>query len=239
MFCKNCGSEIKNGAKFCDKCGNQIDMDSPVPSTPVTTDVQAAKKRFTFKIPSKGRSTIFKTIKAFRGAYKADFSVEDNRLLVTETDNYGETVYSVPYYLIKRFEIKETISALLLFAYIFCGICGLALLVAGTEVFTGILVLALICAFMYFLGLKKITFFLLLDDDRKVKIRLMKISKKQNDEKSNFINLLNLKIKNAVNNGDVFETAGTALTVGDIRNKVSTEEKKALVESIKNGTGVK
>lgn len=235
MFCKNCGNEIKEGVKFCSKCGNQIDMDSPVQATPVSTDVQTSpKKRFSFKIFAKGRSTIFNTIKAFRGAYKADFSVEDNRLLVTETDNYGETVYSVPYYLIKRFEIKETISALLLFAYIFGGICGLSLLVTGTEVFTGILVLALICAFIYFYGFKKITFYLLLDDDRKVKIRLMKISKKQNEEKRDFINLVNQKITNSVNNGDVFETVGTALTVGDIRNKVNVEEKKKLVESIKN-----
>lgn len=235
MFCKNCGNEIKDGAKFCGKCGNQIDMDSPVQATPVSTDVQTSpKKRFSFKIFAKGRSTIFKTIKTFRGAYTADFVVEDNRLLVTETDNYGETVYSIPYYLIKKFEIKETISALFLFAYIFCGICGLSLLVTGTEVFIGILVLALICAFIYFYGFKKITFSLLLDDDRKVKIRLMKISKKQNEEKSDFINLVNQKITNSVNNGDVFETVGTALTVGDIRNKVNVEEKKKLVESIKN-----
>lgn len=234
MFCKNCGNEIKDGVKFCSACGKQTDTDSPVQATPDSTDVQAAKKRFTFKIFSKGRSTIFKTIKTFRGAYTADFAVEDNRLLVTETDNYGETVYSVPYYLIKKFEIKETISALFLFTYIFCGICGLALLVSGTEAFIGILVLALICAFIYLFGFKKITFSLLLDDNRKVKIRLMKISKKQNDEKNDFINLVNLKINNAVNNGDVFETETTALTVGDIRNKVSAEEKKAVVESIKN-----
>lgn len=24
MFCKNCGSEIKNGGKFCPKCGTQV-----------------------------------------------------------------------------------------------------------------------------------------------------------------------------------------------------------------------
>ncbi|MDD6270191.1 MAG: zinc ribbon domain-containing protein [Oscillospiraceae bacterium] len=233
MFCKNCGNEMKDGVKFCGRCGNIIDIDSPVPSMPVTTNAQVNKKIFSFKILPKGRSTIFKTIKAFRGAYKADFAVEDNRLLVTETDNYGETVYSVPYFLIKSIEIKEKVSALFLFAYILGGLCALFLLLS--EPLTSILVLALICAFIFFFGFKKITFSLLLDDDRKVNIKLMKFSNKQREEKNDFINSVNKKMQVAVNNGDEFKTAGTALTVSDVRNKVSVEEKMRIVESIKNG----
>ena len=26
MFCKNCGNEMKDGAKFCDKCGTTIEQ---------------------------------------------------------------------------------------------------------------------------------------------------------------------------------------------------------------------
>lgn len=239
MFCKNCGNEIKDGVKFCSKCGNQIGGGEPAKSTPISKDVYAAKNKFSFKIFAKGRSTILKTIKQFKGAYTADFIVEDNRLLITEMDNYGETVYSIPYYLIKKFEIKEKISALFLFTYILCGLCGLFLLVTGDEALIGVLVLALICAFIYFFGFKKITFYLLLNDDKKVKIRLMNISKKKSKEKSDFINLVDEKIKKAVNNGDAFKTASTTLTIGDIRNKANLEEKKQLVESIKNNISEK
>ena len=66
----------------------------------------------------------------------------------------------------------------------------------------------------------------------------MKLSNKQREEKNDFINSVNIKMQSAVNNGDVFKTAGTALTVSDVRNKVSVEEKMKTVESIKNGQDV-
>ena len=28
MYCRNCGSEIKDGAKFCESCGAKVDMTS-------------------------------------------------------------------------------------------------------------------------------------------------------------------------------------------------------------------
>lgn len=91
MFCKSCGNELKEGAKVCDKCGARLTPSAGNISGAAAGNSNAAKT-FSFKIHAKGRSSIFNTIKQFRGAYKADFTVEDNRLLIDETDNYGETV---------------------------------------------------------------------------------------------------------------------------------------------------
>ena len=30
MFCKNCGKELKDGAKFCASCGAQMPVEEPV-----------------------------------------------------------------------------------------------------------------------------------------------------------------------------------------------------------------
>ena len=132
----------------------------------------------------KDAARYFNTIKQFRGAYKADFTVEDNRLLIDETDNYGETVSSVPYYLIKEFSLKESISPMLIFTYLICALVAIALLATGTEILTGILVLIVLVLFMIFLGFKNARFLLTLNDNQKIKIKMSKISKKKKQEKT-------------------------------------------------------
>ena len=233
MFCKSCGNELKEGAKVCDKCGARLTPSAGNISGAAAGNSNAAKT-FSFKIHAKGRSSIFNTIKQFRGAYKADFTVEDNRLLIDETDNYGETVSSVPYYLIKEFSLKESISPMLIFTYLICALVAIALLATGTEILTGILVLIVLVLFMIFLGFKNARFLLTLNDNQKIKIKMSKISKKKKQEKQDFVESMNFKISNAVNTGAVFERAGTALTVGDLRNHVSAEERQSEVEAIKN-----
>jgi len=81
---------------------------------------------------------------------------------------------------------------------------------------------------------QKRTVLLTLNDNQKIKIKMSKISKKKKQEKQDFVESMNFKISNAVNTGAVFERAGTALTVGDLRNHVSAEERKSEVEAIKN-----
>ncbi|MBN2518515.1 MAG: zinc ribbon domain-containing protein, partial [Candidatus Altiarchaeota archaeon] len=41
-ICKNCGSGIPEGAKFCTKCGKQAEVSAPVAILP-QTDVKAGK----------------------------------------------------------------------------------------------------------------------------------------------------------------------------------------------------
>lgn len=158
MFCKSCGNELKEGAKVCDKCGARLTPSAGNISGAAAGNSNAAKT-FSFKIHAKGRSSIFNTIKQFRGAYKADFTVEDNRLLIDETDNYGETVSFVPYYLIKEFSLKESISPMLIFTYLICALVAIALLATCTEILTGILVLIVLVLFMIFLGFKNARFY--------------------------------------------------------------------------------
>ena len=71
MFCKSCGNELKEGAKVCDKCGARLTPSAGNISGAAAGNSNAAKT-FSFKIHAKGRSSIFNTIKQFRGAYKAD-----------------------------------------------------------------------------------------------------------------------------------------------------------------------
>ena len=195
MFCKSCGNELKEGAKVCDKCGARLTPSAGNISGAAAGNSNAAKT-FSFKIHAKGRSSIFNTIKQFRGAYKADFTVEDNRLLI-------------------------------IFTYLICALVAIALLATGTEILTGILVLIVLVLFMIFLGFKNARFLLTLNDNQKIKIKMSKISKKKKQEKQDFVESMNFKISNAVNTGAVFERAGTALTVGDLRNHVSAEERKS------------
>lgn len=254
MFCKNCGKELKDGTAFCPECGTKIVCSNGenINIENISTEKSNAfadksknmasseqyktvndEKSFSFKIFPRGRSYIFKTIQSFRGAYKVNFTVEENRLLVVRSDNYGETVYSAPYYLIRRFELSESISALA-FLYLLFAVIAILLIATVDYAGKGIMLLAFICVFICLYGFKENVFVLLLNDGQRVKIRLMKISKKKKIERNDFINMVNYKINNAVNTGAVFESAGTELTIGDIRNRISIEEKKRLMDSIKN-----
>ena len=42
MFCRFCGSELREGAKFCTRCGKQIVAPNPTPATAPTTEQQPA-----------------------------------------------------------------------------------------------------------------------------------------------------------------------------------------------------
>ncbi len=232
MFCKNCGNEIKDGVMFCSNCGEKADLSSAQAENKSELNAGNENQTYSFKIFQRGTNSIFKMIQSLKGAYKADFTLKENRLLVIKTDNFGETVYSVPYYLIKSCDVIEKMSVGMVISFIFAGLIALALLT--TDAFLAILVLLLMAAIFFIYGIKKTIFSLILNDGNTVKIKMMKIKKNKITDKQNFLNAVNARIKSAVNTGDVFETAATELTVGDIRNGVKSDEKKALVDSIIN-----
>lgn len=231
MFCKNCGNEIKDGVMFCSNCGEKASFSAQTENI-AELNAGAENQTYSFKIFPRGSNNIFKMIQSWRGSYKADFTLKENRLLVIKTDNFGETVYSVPYYLIKSCDIIEKLSVGMVISFVIAGLMALALLT--TDPFLGILVLLLMAAIFFIYGIKKTVFLLILNDGNTVKIKMMKIKKNKIPDKQNYLNAVNVRIKSAVNTRDVFETAATELTVGDIRNGVKSDEKKALVDSIKN-----
>ena len=231
MFCKNCGNEIKDGVMFCSNCGEKASFSAQTENN-AEPNAGAENQTYSFKIFPRGSNSIFKMIQSWRGAYKADFTLKEHRLLVLKTDNFGETVYSVPYYLIKSCDVIEKLSVGMVISFVFAGLMALALLT--TDPFLAILVLLLMVAIFFIYGIKKTVFSLILNDGNTVKMKIMKIKKNKITDKQNFLNAVNARIKSAVNTGDVFETAATELTVGDIRNGIKSDEKKALVDSIKN-----
>lgn len=64
MFCKNCGSEIKEGAKFCPKCGESVKREGGNDSTPVsapevkvTPSAEAIPSIASMTAPESGKKT--------------------------------------------------------------------------------------------------------------------------------------------------------------------------------------
>ena len=48
MYCKNCGSEIAEGAKFCSQCGTLVESAPQPAAAPVTHDIPAAEQAGSF-----------------------------------------------------------------------------------------------------------------------------------------------------------------------------------------------
>jgi hypothetical protein len=241
MFCKNCGYEIKEDTRFCPECGSAVtaennasSSDSSVSSNHVTNQTSSENTdTFTCRIYHRGKALISESIRQYQGAYTAEFMLKQNRLLIKTIDNYGETVYSIPYYLIQNATLTEKISIGLVILYVFA--LSLGIFSFSTNVTVGILVLILVVVWFLLFGAKKTMFSATLSDGTVVKIkRIIKLRKRETAAKQKFFNSLNAKISSAVNTGEAYETATTIILVGDAGTGITTADKKAMVDEIIN-----
>lgn len=76
--CSNCGSVLKEGAKFCTNCGHpvgQLDATKPSPTPPQYTTSPQKKGKIIVKGPSAGMLTLYKFIAYCVGVFILDLFI--------------------------------------------------------------------------------------------------------------------------------------------------------------------
>lgn len=221
MFCKNCGNEIKEGVKFCSKCGTPIGViqtseNQEVPQAAVSSS-QTVGHTYTFKNNPNTRS-IIRYIKGGQVIFKFD---EDKFSWQRELQ-YDEEVISVPYYLINDFKFENKVSVGMVLTGIFALICGLICFVSDLG-FEGFLLL-LLGAFVLIRISVNTCFFISLKDGNKYKVKLRKIRKDKIDNQKQMTSLLETQIRNAKNTGEAVQKYRTGATVGDVINAIKRKK---------------
>lgn len=147
MFCKNCGNELKEGVKFCSKCGTPVGViqtseNQEVPKAAVSPDKNAII----------GKSYIFNNVKVSRYLLdyflggEVSFEFQDSMLFVTEqTGGIKDRTTLLPYTDIKAFHFEDKVyishtimgitfalfGLLMLFGGGFATVMGILFLVLG------------------------------------------------------------------------------------------------------------
>ncbi len=197
MFCKNCGNELKEGVKFCSKCGTPMD----VIQTSENQEVQQAAVS-----PDKnaiiGKSYIFNNVKVSRYLFdyflggEVSFEFQDSLLFVTEqTGGIKDRTTSLPYTDIKAFHFEDKVYISHTIMGITFALFGLLMLFGGGfATIMGILflVLGILGIIRNILGS---IFVVNTNSGKTFKIRLKRIKKDKLKEQNDFCSDLNFMIR--------------------------------------------
>lgn len=197
MFCKNCGNELKEGVKFCSKCGTPVGViqtseNQEVPQAVVSPDKNAII----------GKSYIFNNVKASRYLFdyflggEVSFEFQDSMLFVTEqTGGVKDRTTSLPYIDIKAFHFEDKVYISHTIMGITFALFGLLMLFGGgfaTVMGILFLVLGILGIIRNILGS---IFVVNTNSGKTFKIRLKRIKKEKLKEQNDFCSDLNLMIR--------------------------------------------
>lgn len=197
MFCKNCGNELKEGVKFCSKCGTPIGViqsseNQEVPQAAVSPDKNAII----------GKSYIFNNVKVSRYLLdyflggEVSFEFQDSMLFVTEqTGGIKDRTTSLPYTDIKAFHFEDKVYISHTIMGITFALFGLLMLFGGgfaTVMGILFLVLGILGIIRNILGS---IFVVNTNSGKSFKIRLKRIKKEKLKEQNDFCRDLNLMIR--------------------------------------------
>ena len=197
MFCKNCGNELKEGVKFCSKCGTPVGViqtseNQEVPKAAVSPDKNAII----------GKSYIFNNVKVSRYLLdyflggEVSFEFQDSMLLVTEqTGGIKDRTTSLPYTDIKAFHFEDKVYISHTIMGITFALFGLLMLFGGgfaTVMGILFLVLGILGIIRNILGS---IFVVNTNSGKAFKIRLKRIKKEKLKEQNDFCSDLNLMIR--------------------------------------------
>lgn len=197
MFCKNCGNELKEGVKFCSKCGTPVGViqtseNQEVPKVTVSPDKNAII----------GKSYIFNNVKVSRYLFdyflggEVSFEFQDSMLLVTEqTGSIKDRTTSLPYTDIKAFHFEDKVYISHTIMGITFALFGLLMLFGGgfaTVMGILFLVLGILGIVRNILGS---IFVVNTNSGKTFKIRLKRIKKEKLKEQNDFCSDLNLMIR--------------------------------------------
>lgn len=106
MFCKNCGNELKDGVKFCSKCGAKFDTNSNATEMTSSSTVSGVNcfvgHSYTFTKSVYSRSLI----RSITGG-KVIYQFNADSLHIETEAQYGFNKYDLPYSLIETFNIEK------------------------------------------------------------------------------------------------------------------------------------
>lgn len=197
MFCKNCGNELKEGVKFCSKCGTPVGViqtseNQEVPQATVSPDKNAII----------GKSYIFNNIKVSRYLLdyflggEVSFEFQDSMLFVTEqTGGIKDRTTLLPYTDIKAFHFEDKVYISHTIMGITFALFGLLMLFGGgfaTVMGILFLVLGILGIVRNILGS---IFVVNTNSGKTFKIRLKRIKKEKLKEQNDFCRDLNLMIR--------------------------------------------
>lgn len=200
MFCRNCGNELKEGVKFCSKCGTSVsetNFSKDKEATPIAPTPAVADKNTVI-----GKSYIFNNVKVSRYLFdyflggEVSFEFQDAMLLVTEqTGGIKDRTTSLPYTDIKAFNFEDKVYISHTIMGITFALLGVLMLFSGGfAILMGILFLVL-----GILGIVRNILGSVLvvntNSGKTVKIRLKRIKKEKLKEQNEFCCNLNLMIR--------------------------------------------
>lgn len=195
MFCKNCGNEIKDGVKFCGKCGTMTEDKETVCSGNIDSNVIGHKYRFRCCDGVPGRMPIialplFYVIIYFSGD-TIDFTFQENTLKVYSSKWDIEE----PYVNINNIYFQEDVTFKRNFPLIVSIIISLLLIWAIFSVFENLflVVLSIILTlgasvFLKFGNKKRTAIIVEYKDGKKLSIPMKKLNEKHLHLKEQFLN---------------------------------------------------
>lgn len=197
MFCKNCGNELKEGVKFCSKCGTPVGVIQTSENQEVPQAVVSPDKNVII-----GKSYIFNNVKASRYLFdyflggEVSFEFQDSMLFVTEqTGGVKDRTTSLPYTDIKAFHFEDKVYISHTIMGITFALFGLLMLFGGgfaTVMGILFLVLGILGIIRNILGS---IFVVNTNSGKTFKIRLKRIKKEKLKEQNDFCRDLNLMIR--------------------------------------------
>ena len=206
MFCKNCGNELKEGVKFCSKCGTPIGVIQSSENQEVPQAAVLPETAVSPAAPDKnaiiGKSYIFNNVKVSRYLFdyflggEVSFEFQDSMLFVTEqTGGIKDRTTSLPYTDIKAFHFEDKVYISHTIMGITFALFGLLMLFGGgfaTVMGILFLVLGILGIVRNILGS---IFVVNTNSGKTFKIRLKRIKKEKLKEQNDFCSDLNLMIR--------------------------------------------
>lgn len=197
MFCKNCGNELKEGVKFCSKCGTPIGVIQTSENQEVSQAAVSPDKNAII-----GKSYIFNNVKVSRYLFdyflggEVSFEFQDSMLFVTEqTGGIKDRTTSLSYTDIKEFHFENKVYISHTIMGITFALFGLLMLFGGgfaTVMGILFLVLGVLGIVRNILGS---IFVVNTNSGKTFKIRLKRIKKEKLKEQNDFCSDLNLMIR--------------------------------------------
>ncbi|MCM1008778.1 MAG: zinc ribbon domain-containing protein [Ruminococcus flavefaciens] len=133
MFCKNCGNELKDGVKFCSKCGSKIEIDSKTDSEtlPQLDNITAGYSSTVSRDTYIGKAYTFDyyigvNLQCLRISRRAVGFNDDNLLYCK-----GLRKTQIPYNMIKEIKDETKISAYAIFCIVVLIMVGIICIACG------------------------------------------------------------------------------------------------------------